>query len=65
MDGPRDTKWSKSEKVRQMPYNIVYKWNLKYGTGASLVAQVKNPPANAGDMGSVPDLGRSHMPRSH
>ena len=23
---------------------------------------VKNPPANAGDMGSVPDPGRSHMP---
>ena len=25
---------------------------------------VKNPPANAGDMGSIPDLGRSHMPRA-
>ena len=24
---------------------------------------VKNPPANAGDTGSVPNLGRSHMPR--
>ena len=24
----------------------------------------KNPPANAGDMGSIPGLGRSHMPRS-
>ena len=23
---------------------------------------VKNPPANAGDMGSIPGLGRSHMP---
>ena len=22
---------------------------------------VKNPPANAGDMGSIPDLERSHM----
>ena len=22
---------------------------------------VKNPPANAGDMGSIPGLGRSHM----
>ena len=22
---------------------------------------VKNPPANAGDMGSIPDPGRSHM----
>ena len=26
---------------------------------------VKNPPANAGDMGSIPDLGRSHMLRSN
>ena len=25
---------------------------------------VKNPPANAGDMGSSTGLGRSHMPRS-
>ena len=22
---------------------------------------VKNPPSNAGDTGSIPDLGRSHM----
>ena len=27
------------------------------------VAVVKNPPANAGDMGSSPGLGRSHMPQ--
>ena len=26
---------------------------------------VKNPPANAGDMGSTPGPGRSHMPRSN
>ena len=26
---------------------------------------VKNPPANAGDMGSSPAPGRSHMPRSN
>ena len=26
---------------------------------------VKNPPANAGDMGSIPCLGRSHMPGSN
>ena len=29
------------------------------------VAVVKNPPANAGDMGSIPGPGRSHMPRSN
>ena len=28
-------------------------------------AVVKNPPANAGDMGSSPAPGRSHMPRSN
>ena len=26
---------------------------------------VKNPPANAGDTGSSPGPGRSHMPRSN
>ena len=29
------------------------------------VAVVKNPPANAGDVGSSPGLGRSHVPRSN
>ena len=24
------TKWSKSEKQRQIPYDTLYKWNLKY-----------------------------------
>ena len=28
-------------------------------------AVVKNPPANAGDTGSSPGLGRFHMPRSN
>ena len=28
-------------------------------------AVVKNPPANAGDMGSSPGLGSSHMPKSN
>ena len=28
-------------------------------------AAVKNPPANAGDTGSIPCLGRSHMPQSN
>ena len=34
-------------------------WNLPGG------AVAKNPPANAGDTGSSPGLGRSHMPRSN
>ena len=34
MDAPRDyhTKWSKSERERQMPYDITYMWSLKYDT---------------------------------
>ena len=34
MDGPRDphTKWGKSERERQIPYDIIYMRNLKYGT---------------------------------
>ena len=34
MDGPRDyhTKWSTSERERQIPYDITYMWNLKYDT---------------------------------
>ena len=31
MDGPRDdhTKWSKSDRERQISYDIAYMWNLK------------------------------------
>ena len=31
MDGPRDdhTKWSKSERERQISYDVAYMWNLK------------------------------------
>ena len=34
MDGPRDyhTEWSKSERERQIPYDIIYMWNLKCDT---------------------------------
>ena len=34
MDVTRDdhTKWSKSERERQIPYDITYMRNLKYGT---------------------------------
>ena len=34
-----------------------YVWDFPGG------AVVKNPPANAGDTGSSPGPGRSHMPR--
>ena len=34
MDGPRDdhTKWSKSDREKQIPYDITYMWNLKKDT---------------------------------
>ena len=34
MDATRDyhTKWSKSERERQIPYDITYMWNLIYDT---------------------------------
>ena len=34
IDGPRDchTKWSKSDRERQILYGIIYKWNLIYNT---------------------------------
>ena len=34
MDATRDyhTKWSQSERERQVSYDITYMWNLKYGT---------------------------------
>ena len=40
-------------------------WNLKYDRGFPGGAVVKNPPASAGDMGSSPGPGRSHMPQSN
>ena len=38
---------------------------VNYTEGFSGGSVVKNPPANAGDTGSIPDLGRSHMPQSN
>ena len=41
---------------------IKVKTQLSWGFPGGAV--VRNPPANAGDTGSCPGLGRSHMPRS-
>ena len=35
------------------------------GKGSPGGSVVKNPPANAGDTGSIPDLGKFHMPQSN
>ena len=37
----------------------------KQGEDSPGGAVVKNPPANAGDTGSSPGLGRSHMPQNN
>ena len=60
-------------------YPLVLKWQIKTALQYSIAidtvqkcalpwafpggAVVKSPPANAGDTGSSPGLGRSHMPR--
>ena len=44
-----------------------FDWEIKSFTkkGFPGGAVVENLPANAGDTGSSPGLGRSHMPQSH
>ena len=57
---------------------VAYRWKFKDAAKAGIVltsrvsgcgfpggAVVKNLPANAGDKGSSPGPGKSHMPRSH
>ena len=47
-------------------YNdLVLKNKNDYTWGFPGGAVVKNPPANAGDMGSIPGPGRSHVLRSN
>ena len=43
MNGPRDyhTKWSKSERERQTPYDITCMWNLNYDTN-ELIYKIEN-----------------------
>ena len=51
LDNWRWTHWcSSGEEMKMDPYP---------STGFPSVSAVKNPPANAGDLGSVPGLGRS------
>ena len=49
---------SQKEKNKYHTFNT-YIWNLeKVGFPGGSV--IKNPPPNAGDVGSIPGLGRSH-----
>ena len=36
------TKWSKSERERQIPYDITYMWNLKYDTNEPIYKTEKD-----------------------
>ena len=49
-------KYSHTMQLIHLKYNV---WDFPGG------AVVKNPPANAGDTGSSPGPGRSHMPWSN
>ena len=54
---------SKTVKMKGGEYKCrVFKMQLRDFPGGAVV---KNPPANAGDTGSIPGLGRSHMPQSN
>ena len=53
----------KDEKLETVKCPSVGVWNTRQPLPGGAV--VKNPPANAGDTGSCPGPGRSHMPRSN
>ena len=46
MDGPRDyhTKWSKSDRERQISYDITYMWNLKKNDTNELIYKTEIDP---------------------
>ena len=51
-----------SDRINKFTVNYSFKnisWDFTGGT------VVKNPPASAGYMGSIPGPGRSHMPQSN
>ena len=52
-------KGRQTSKIYQKVVKKIKYWDFPSG------AVVKNPPANAGDTGSSPGLGRSHMLRSN
>ena len=56
--------YNQPEKWEEQP---IWNWFLTRTRSGDFPggAVVKNPPANAGDMGSIPGLGRSHMPQSN
>ena len=57
-----DTKSTRQQKQNKQ---VRLHQTEKLLVGTSLVAQWLRPPANAGDTGSIPGPGRSHMPWSN
>ena len=55
-------KWSLKYSA-MLPFPHIHKFSLILGFPGGAV--VENLPANAGDTGSSPGLGRSHIPRSN
>ena len=59
-------KWKNQVTEQYIEYKLIYLDELKGMCGdVPGGAVVKNPLANAGDTGSSPGLGISHMPRSN
>ena len=68
----KDIRREKKSETHPARYNVYNKTIVKSvelpwwrSGGFPGGAVVKNPPANAGDTGSSPGPGRSHMPRSN
>ena len=59
--------WPKNQNIKHKQYCNKFNTDFKIGPhqGFPGGAAVENPPANAGDTGSSPGPGRSHMPRSN
>ena len=60
-------RWGKVQQSDMVKLQFVIgdKFPLKWSLGFPGGAVVENLPANAGDTGLSPGLGRSHMPRSN
>ena len=62
IENPKNATRKLLELINESGKVAGYKINAQGFTGGAVV---ENLPANAGDTGSSPGLGRSHMPRSH
>ena len=66
---PRSPQLQKARAQQRRPNaaknQSINKNNFKKALGIFQLKKKKNPPANAGDTGSSPGPGRSHMPRNN